>query len=421
MRRFASALLVSAAVVGMAPFASEVRQWLEHALAEGYVRYLGAGFALAVAAVVVWVAARIKDDRARRYGLLLSGLALLFGQLVGWSRADAAVNAVERVHFLYYGLLGVLWLRALRGPIGVAAAGSGPQGPGMGQERGRADLSAPLATLLAILLVAIADEGLQFWVASRVGELYDVVLNVYAGAIGLLIALALDGPRSLVWRIEPGSGRALARLAAVSVLTLAAFLHVVHLGYLIVDPEIGTFRSHFTAEGLDRASRDRAERWRASPLGPPGVFAPLEREDRYRSEAGSRVQHRNAALERADPYQVWKENRILERYYAPFLEQRGRDGRPFRLPAETLGSIDQARPERDPYPYDSPVGRVPLRIWTRPSKPVLWAIATVVATALVLAPEAIAARRRRRHASATRSGADDAARRDGAASSSERP
>ena len=187
MKRFTPALVVSTIVVGMAPFAGEIRDWISETLGGGFVRVMGAAFAVVVAAIVVWVIARIRDDRVRRYGLLLLGLALLIGQLAGWSRANAAVNAVERIHFLYYGLLGVLWLRAFR--------------------RGRADLSAPLLALVALLLVAIADEGVQWWVAARTGELYDIALNVYAGATGILVGLALDGPRSLRWRLLGGGGQ----------------------------------------------------------------------------------------------------------------------------------------------------------------------------------------------------------------------
>jgi hypothetical protein len=371
MRRFILALIVSAMVVAMAPYAGEIRDWISETLAGGFVRVMGIAFGVAVALIVVWVVTRIRDDRVRRYGLLLLGLALLVGQLAGWSRANAAVNAVERIHFLYYGLLGFLWLRAFR--------------------RGRADLSAPLLALLASALVAIADEGVQWWVAARTGELYDVGLNVYASATGLLIGLALDGPRSLAWRLA-GGGMSLARLGAVVVLALAAFVHCAHLGYRIDDPGVGTFRSYFTADDLRAASRDRATRWAAQPLGPPGEFAPLEREDWFRTEGGMRVQHRNAALERGDVYQAWKENLLLERWYDPFLDQINRDGQPFRLPRETRSMLERSQPAREPYPYDDPVGREPLRIWLRPSKPLLWIAATALAAAMVGAPAVLRSR-----------------------------
>ncbi len=146
---------------------------------------------------------------------------------------------------------------------------------------------------------------------------------------------------------------------------LAAFLHAAHLGYRIDDPGVGTFRSFFTADRLRQASSDRAARWAARPLGPPGEFAPLEREDWFRTEGGMRVQHRNIALERGDVYQAWKANLILERWYAPFLDQINRDGRPFRLPEATRSDLERRQPARDPYPYDDPVGRDPLRIWLR--------------------------------------------------------
>jgi hypothetical protein len=368
MRRFASALVVSALIVAMAPFAGEVREWIAAALAEGFVRWMGVLFGVAVGAIVAWVGVRIRDDRLRRYGLLLLGLALLFGQLAGWSRANAAVNAVERIHFLYYGLLGLLWLRAFR--------------------RGRADLSAPLLAWIAVLLVALADEGLQWWLAARTGEMYDVLLNLYAGATGLLLGLALEGPRSLRPRFEPGSGRSLARLGAAALITLAAFVHAAHLGHRIDDAGVGSFRSYFTAAALREASRDRAARWAVAPLGPPGEFAPLEREDWFRTEAGMHVQHRNGALERGDVYHAWKENLLIERWYAPFLDQLNSDGRPFRLPEEIRRRLDQTRPRRDPYPYDSPVGRAPRRIWLWPAKREMWVVVTGLAALLLWAPAA---------------------------------
>ena len=117
---------------------------------------------------------------------------------------------------------------------------------------------------------------------------------------------------------------------------------------------------------------------RAEPLGPPGEFAPLEREDWFRTEGGMRVQHRNAALERGDVYQAWKENLILERWYAPFLDQINRDGNPFRLPEATRADLERRQPQRDPYPYDDPVGREPLRIWLAPSKAQLWIVTAVL-------------------------------------------
>jgi hypothetical protein len=364
MRRFIPALIVSAVVVGMAPYAGVIRDRLSSALAGGFVRIMGVAFAMVVGAVVVWVIARIRDHRLERYGLLLLGLALLVGQLAGWSRDNAAVNAVERIHFLYYGLLGFLWLRAYR--------------------RGRADLSAPLLALDALLLVAIADEGLQWWVAGRTGELYDVGLDVYAGATGVLLALALDGPRSIEWRFVTGAGRSLARVGAIALVATAAFLHAAHLGYRIDDPEVGAFRSFFDQEELRAASGDRAARWAAHPLGPPGVFAPLEAEDWFRTEAGMRVQHRNYALEHGDVYQAWKENLLLERWYAPFLDQLNRDGNRFRLPEGTRRELDAKRPKHDPYFYDSPVGRVPLRIWLRPTKTELWLCTAALAMVLLV-------------------------------------
>ena len=210
--------------------------------------------------------------------------------------------------------------------------------------RGRADLSAPLLALDAMLLVAIADEGVQWWVAARTGELYDVGLNVYAGATGILFGLALDGPRSLRWRLGRGSG-VCSRVSAPSpwsrwrrsftppISAIASTTPRSAPSVPASPPTLCALRAAIAPRG-----------GRLEPLGPPGEFAPLEREDWFRTEGGMRVQHRNAALERGDVYQAWKENLILERWYAPFLDQINRDGNPFRLPAATRDDLERQAP-----------------------------------------------------------------------------
>jgi hypothetical protein len=69
----------------------------------------------------------------------------------------------------------------------------------------------------------------------RVGEVRDIFLNSAAIGCGLLFSLAVDPPPSLAPRLARGSLPAIARFAAVVVLTFAAFVHSVHLGYEVQD------------------------------------------------------------------------------------------------------------------------------------------------------------------------------------------
>lgn len=358
-RRFVLALLVSSIVVGMAPFVAALRDALEEMLGGGYVRWMGIGFVAAAAALLALLVTRIRQHRLRRYALLVLALALVAAQTLGWSRADARVNAVERIHFLYYGLLGFVWFWAFRP---------------------RRDVSVPVLTLLAVTVVSVLDEGVQWLVPVRTGELFDVGLNVYAGSTGVLAALATWGTKDLASGLRRDAATLLGRWLAAAALSLALFVHLAHLGYRIDDPEIGRFRSYFRLEELESLARDRARQWAREPPGEP---EPLAVEDYYWTEAGWRVQHRNAAFHRGDFYQAYKENRLLEKYYGPFLDLSK------RLPPVQLRQIEEGRPRRDPYPYVSPVGRDPHRIWLWPTKPMLWLVAGIFAAACLLSPRLV--------------------------------
>ncbi len=83
-------------------------------------------------------------------------------------------NAVERVHFVEYGLVAFLFYRVLARQAG--------------------DASIVVLPLLASFTVGTFDEWLQWFIPVRVGEAHDVFLNLAAIVCGLLFALALQPP-----------------------------------------------------------------------------------------------------------------------------------------------------------------------------------------------------------------------------------
>jgi len=118
-----------------------------------------AGAALAVAAAVLLRRLSRSPRPLPLPHLALAAIAC--GAWAAWSWL--ASSPVGRVHLPEYALLAVLAARAL----------------------GRAD-PAPLAGGLAAAAVGLLDEGVQYFVPSRVFDWWDVALNAAAAALGAL-------------------------------------------------------------------------------------------------------------------------------------------------------------------------------------------------------------------------------------------
>jgi VanZ like protein len=334
--RVVLAVLVSAAVVLTSPFVADLRDALRRLTG---VRYNLTINLFVIGAVVLACAVglrRIRDRRLRRYAAIVGAVA--GGVIYIWMNA---LPPVERFHFVEYGLISILFYRA----VIPRPAGTNP-----------ADVSIFLIPVLAGLIVGTADEWVQWFVPRRYGEIRDILLNGAAIACGLLFSLGLDPPRAFRLRPAPRSLARIWALGAAAVLALGAFLLVVHLGYTIEDQEIGRFRSRHTAEELAAASRDRLQRWREGVL----PAAPtVSREDQYLTEGLWHVQARNEAWT-SDVDTAWRENLILEKYFAPVL--RGGHAWPAaqRADAASRRAPDSGRR------FESRAERYPILPWNKP-------------------------------------------------------
>jgi hypothetical protein len=167
-------------------------------------------------------------------------------------------------------------------------------------------------------------------------------------------------------------------LLAVVILTLAAFFHSAHLGYELHDPDTGTFRSYFTRDDLLALQQRRSATWRRDP---PRRLEVLGMEDFYMTEAGWRVQERNRAHDRGVFAAAWKENRTLEKYYAPFLDLASfMTGETLRWPDEQRVNVEALARDRLQLPYVSPAGEG--RIVTSVDRRAFWIAVVVVTIAL---------------------------------------
>lgn len=355
LRRLGPPLLFSGLLIALAPFLSEIRDLLRNGLASRFVLALSMFFALAVAAQAGVAVLRIRERRLLRYGMLAIWAVMMALQLWVWSRPNAAVSAVERVHFVFYSVLAVLFFRSFRE---------------------RRDLSGALLALLAGSTVGILDEGMQWLVPVRVADFSDVLLNSFSVLAGVFLAIALIGvPTEWRPRLDSGSVRGVAIAVGVFLAVLATYLQVAHLGHLVADPTIGSFRSLHTRDELLTLGRERAERWQRDPPGRPSDLTPLEVEDYYRSEAGWHVQQRNRFFSAGDFAQAAKEKALLETYFAPFLDLPNDEGRPFHFSPGELSELENGLASQGrelDSTWVSPVGRDPATIFLRPTSAELW-------------------------------------------------
>ncbi len=133
-----------------------------------------AGFwLLALVAVgAVWVTVWVK--RGERRPIPLGVLAVTTG-LFAWGISSPTYPA-ERFHFLEYGLLGILILRASVRTVPDRWATT----------FGRA--------ALVLLTIGVVDEIIQFALPNRVFDLRDIWFNIYGGLLGFGVYLVVAPP-----------------------------------------------------------------------------------------------------------------------------------------------------------------------------------------------------------------------------------
>jgi VanZ family protein len=327
--RFLVAIGVSLLLVLSAPFVGQIRGEIRRAFPGHFVAIVGSIIAVAVLIAIAAAIRRIRDRKAQRYGAI--ALAVLLAAIYATLNAgdNPESNVVELFHFVQYGLIALLFYRAWQ-----------PQG----------DLSVVLLTLLSGLMVGSVEEWFQWFIPNRVGEMKDVFLNLAAIGTGLLFAGAIDPP--VQWRtsIAASSRRSVTLMTIATLVAFASFLQIVHLGYRVTDPEIGTFESRLSGERLLAVQAEKRAQWAASP--PPARLVRLSREDQYLTEGIQHVRERNK-LWAGNIRGAWLENRILEKYFEPVLDTSTHEGAGHRWPAAQRADAEARAATSPAEPYVS--------------------------------------------------------------------
>jgi VanZ family protein len=325
----ALAVTAAAALILSAAFISQVRNYIRATFPGHFVLIIGGTVVVCIAAALVIAVLKIRTHRALRYGTLLAALAVAIGYTTVTSSPDPQIAWVERFHFVQYGLITFLFYRAWR-PL--------------------ADAGVLILPAIAAMITSTAEEWFQWFIPGRVGALEDVFLNWVAIACGLLFSVALDPPPAAPLHLSRTTARHAARTFALFVVVFGMFFDSVHVGHEIHDPAIGTFTSIYTESELHANAVDRDQRW---ALAPPIDRTRLAREDQYRTEGIQHVQERNRAWDRGDADAAWRENLILERYYAPVLNRGHSWSAEQRRDAETRSAtaIVASAYQSAAYPY----------------------------------------------------------------------
>ena len=242
--RLLMALAVSTAVVLSSPFIRDIRDWIRATFPGQYATVVATSVAVSIAVALVVAVVRIRDRRAQRHGAILLAVALGTAYALWNAQGIAEVDAVERVHFVEYGLITLLFYRVWR-----------PSG----------DASMFVLPMLAGIAVGTLEEWLQWFIPGRVGDMRDVFLNGVAIICGLLFSVGIDPPDAGALARRPGSLRRIGVVAAAVTVLFASFVYSVHIGVETNDPEAGRFRSRYDAATLISIGQDRLLLWKDHP------------------------------------------------------------------------------------------------------------------------------------------------------------
>jgi hypothetical protein len=343
-------------------------------------------YTFAVIAMVVLGAAAMGVYQARQTRIERAGLfwLLLVASIYVLYTIKLRAARIEALHFILYGVLGLLMFRALTHRV--------------------RDLGIYLAAAVLGAIVGTLDEALQWITPKRSWGLQDIWID-FVGIALMQVAIALGlRPTIISTSLSAASIRLVSRLTAVALVLLGlsalntppriawyssqipflAFLKtnesvMLEYGYRYHEPETGVFRSRLTLEEVRRADHERAEegsrilaqyqdreRYREflelyTPVSDPFLHEArvhLFRRDRFLEWAegtGETGPETYALPAHEDEFReqmtvAYRENQILERYFAGVLRASG-----LAWSADTLARVRaQVLPD---YEYDSWVSR----------------------------------------------------------------
>ncbi|MBD3306894.1 sulfatase-like hydrolase/transferase [candidate division KSB3 bacterium] len=282
-------------------------------------------------------------------------------QLIGYTGEFFAsldlypIVPAEKIHFLEYGLLGLLACKALSAHI--------------------KDKTAYLLAIGIVYLVGMTDEGIQWALPNRVGEYRDIWLNFVSGGLAILAVLLVIRPRVLARRVQWPSLRPLCYLLAVAVVYTGVFFQVVHgFGSHIFMPDTGTeFVSAFSEYRLLQIDKRLLQRFEGKLADdtPPKTLSLFT----YEARRHHFLRDRHYQQERF--FRSYCEQEILKTYFRSYIRTKGVSLLEYE-PADFA-----VRPDPDAHVfYASPAQELAITAF---SQRAMWSVISLVASFLCIA------------------------------------
>jgi len=348
-----------------------IRDYLTTTLGEQGFSYAVAGvFGICAIIAVIWIIRlRIYEKPVQMIVLVLTSACYIYFIL----RLELVV---ERIHYIEYGLVTILAFRAIA-----------PLFPNSG---------AFILSLMYVIALGTFDEGVQWILPTRVGEIRDVWINLTAGFLGLFPIMSMQTSGSMMHKPDRRTASAVLLCTGILVLSTAFFLNFVHgFGHLHTLPDGTKFKSALrqaefrtigssndaviwedfsraplssSDDGLSNWITNRINQWRAFRHATPTAF---------NYEAWGHLRHRNG-LENpryAKYREAYEEQTILTSFYGTYVEK-------FSLswPRAKCQRYKTTSP-KERLPYESPIQEL-LITWINPT--LFWALSVVTALGFLL-------------------------------------
>jgi len=261
-----------------------------------------------IAAGVIFLCVCLRRFRGAR--LVKSLIALCVAGCMYAYYLTSIKYAIERIHFLEYGVLGALVCATLG--------------------RRMARLGAAISAVNIVYWIGLGDETIQHLLPDRVGEIRDCITNLVSGALGAaLVFIPADMARDPDAQAVVQRPRLIIVFLMVSTLITALFLARVHgFGYVYERKETGTFFSSLPPSAFKAMETD--------PVGVSDRVRAV-----YEDEAARHLFQREFYF--INDYQItgggfyrkydhaYYENQILEKYFPRFLKYHALESARFHM------------------------------------------------------------------------------------------
>jgi hypothetical protein len=211
---------------------------------------------------------------------------------------------------------------------------------------------------LSIVLIGMVDEGIQFYLPARVGELWDITINGMSAILTIILLDKVFFPGVLNSQVSSRNVRIASGLSIFSLLIFGIFfVTVTDWGFRHTDPEIGVFYSHFTLKNLMEKDKWESQKYSMAikALFPEKAQKYLQNQlnrDKFQMEILAHLFRREHYEQKGDYWVAFKENLILSNYFNESIVQSG-----YGWSSEKLSQIRQKMQSPLNKNYESPVSK----------------------------------------------------------------